>query len=367
MSNILEVPKFHEYFSDEGKMSLEQREFFQFLEKEIIKQNYIDVQGQISYLFVYVYKILSKRRNTGYTNIYDELMSIAEAYYREEQFFKLCKFWAADCLLANNEYGLYLEQTEPETPVGREKFVSNLRLNIQMICGLPINGVDLFKMASGKVSKPTKKYLGLFKDLLVNAPEKYQIDFGGWLENAKNDLRRKEDFRYNLFSSSVLMHPHKELTLYFFDESSTLQEQVISLARTVENNLRESVGLPRIGEGWVSETELFYFLKNRFSQTSVVQHGKPEWLKKQHFDIWFPRWKIAVEYHGRQHFEPIDFFGGESSLEETQKRDERKKYLAKSHGVKLFVVRESESHDEVAKQIDEHIEKSSQKLKYKNI
>jgi len=67
-----------------------------------------------------------------------------------------------------------------------------------------------------------------------------------------------------------------------------------------------------------------------------------------------------------QHFEPVDFFGGESSFEETQKRDERKKHLAKSHGVKLFVVREDDSYDDVAMQIESHIEKSSQKLSFEN-
>jgi hypothetical protein len=136
-----------------------------------------------------------------------------------------------------------------------------------------------------------------------------------------------------------------------------LHDQVISLARNVENNLRESVGLPKIGEGWVSETELYYFLKQQFSETNVVQHGKPEWLGKQHFDIWFSRWKIAVEYHGRQHFEPVDFFGGSESFAETKKRDEKKMALAKAHGVKLFVVPEEQDYEDVARLISEHIKK----------
>ncbi|GEM_PF-1925626 len=354
---MVNIPPFHEYFPDEEQMTPEQRRFYRFLETEISKRHYLDVQGQISYLFVYVYKILAKLQSIGYVNVYNELMDIAEAYHNEKAFFKLCKFWAADCLLANNDYNHYLEQTEPETPVGREKLISNIRLNIQIMIGIPVNGVDLFKMVSGRVTKPTKKYLGLFRDLLVNAPEKYQVDFASWLENAKNDLRKREKFRYKLFSSSVFLHPHQELDVYFFDESLNLQEQVISFARNAENDLRESVGLPKIGEGWVSETELYYHLKKRFTETSVVQHGKPEWLGKQHFDIWFPRWKIAVEYHGRQHFEPVDFFGGSESLAETKKRDEKKAKLAKTHGVKLFVVTEEQDFENVAKLISDHMKK----------
>jgi hypothetical protein len=331
MSYISEIPKYHDYFPSEEKMSLEQRGFYSFLEKEIAKQNYFDVHGQVSYLFVYVYKILGSRRRIGYQDVYNELMDIAEAYHHEKNFFKLCKFWAADCLLANDEFESFLEQTEPDTPVGREKFISNLRLNIQMICGLPANGIDLFKMASGSVSKPTRKYLGLFRDMMLNTINEHQVEYGNWFENAKKEISGNRVWKYGLFSSSSFIHHHKNLNLFSFDESKNLREQIISLARETENNLRENVGLPKIGEGWVSETELFFFLKNAFPQTHVVQHGKPNWLGKQHFDIWFPRWQIAVEYHGRQHFEPVLFFGGNDSFEKTQQRDIRKKRLAKAN------------------------------------
>ncbi len=351
MSYVSEIPKFHEYFASEEKMSLEQREFYKHLEKEISKQNYISVQGQISYLFTYAYKILGKRRAIGHKGVYDELMNIAEAYYYEKKFFKLCKLWAANCLLATDEYEAFLEQTEPDTPIGREKHVSNLRLNVQMICGMPANGIDLFKMATGSVSKPVRKYLGLFRDMMQDATYEYQINNGNWFDNAKNGIDGIRTWKYRIFGSSIFNNYHKELTLYSFDESKNLREQIISLARNTENTLRENIGLPKIGEGWISETELFFFLKNAFSQTLVVQHGKPNWLGKQHFDIWFPRWKIAVEYHGAQHFEPVQFFGGSDSFEKTQQRDIRKERLARANKVKLFIATEEQSHEDVAKLI----------------
>jgi hypothetical protein len=223
-----------------------------------------------------------------------------------------------------------------------------------MICGLPANGIDLFKMVSGSVSKPTQKYLGLFKDMLLNTIHEHQIEHGNWFENAKKEINGSRIWKYHLFSSSVLIHPHNDFTLYPYDESKNLKEEIISLSRDIENNLRENVGLPKIGEGWVSETELFLFLRHAFSQTHVVQHGKPKWLGKQHFDIWLPRWKIAVEYHGRQHFEPVQFFGGEESFEETQQRDIKKKRLARANKVKLFVVTEEQSHEDVANLIADY-------------
>ena len=90
-----------------------------------------------------------------------------------------------------------------------------------------------------------------------------------------------------------------------------------------ENEFRTSRGVPRIGEGWVSETNLYYELKSHFENETVIHHGKPKWLGNQHVDIWFPKFKIGVEYQGKQHFEPIEFFGGEESFIRNQERDYR--------------------------------------------
>jgi hypothetical protein len=60
----------------------------------------------------------------------------------------------------------------------------------------------------------------------------------------------------------------------------------------------------------------------------------------QHYDIWFPEWKIAVEYHGRQHFEPVKFFGGEDGFKATVERDLRKIEISKLNNVHLIVVKE---------------------------
>jgi hypothetical protein len=131
-----------------------------------------------------------------------------------------------------------------------------------------------------------------------------------------------------------------------------METRVKELTRDAESAAREIVGLPKVGEGWVSETALFYSLKAHFSQTVVVQHGQPHWLGRQHFDIWFPDWNIAVEYHGAQHFEPIDFFGGDAAYRDTVERDERKKKLAEKYGVILIVVTEADDDKSLIVQIE---------------
>jgi len=62
----------------------------------------------------------------------------------------------------------------------------------------------------------------------------------------------------------------------------------------------------------------------------------PGWLRPQRFDIFLPDQKVAIEYHGEQHYRPISFFGGEKGFQEVQRRDSKKKDLADAHGVKVI-------------------------------
>ena len=109
--------------------------------------------------------------------------------------------------------------------------------------------------------------------------------------------------------------------------------------RHAEDLWRQKNQLPLIGEGWKSETELYHRVKKYLPNEEVIMHGKPKWLGRQHFDIWIPKRKVAIEYQGEQHDQPIDFFGGEVAFEQNKRRDARKKSLCIKNGVKLIEVR----------------------------
>ena len=116
------------------------------------------------------------------------------------------------------------------------------------------------------------------------------------------------------------------------------------------NFLRNRLGLPKIGEGWISETKLFYQLKDEFSNQVVIQHSKTKWLGRQHFDIYFPFLNIAIEYQGKQHFESVEYFGGNEAFKQNQIRDKRKRELAKINNCDLIYVEPGyEIHDIVSK------------------
>lgn len=112
----------------------------------------------------------------------------------------------------------------------------------------------------------------------------------------------------------------------------------IDTFRNPENEIRKELGLPKIGEGWISETKLFYLIKERFKNYRVIQHGKPKWLGKQHLDIYLPDFNIGIEYQGEQHSISVEIFGGDTGLTNTKERDRRKKTLCMKNQLTLFEV-----------------------------
>jgi len=56
------------------------------------------------------------------------------------------------------------------------------------------------------------------------------------------------------------------------------------------------------------------------------------------FDFWIPGLALLIEFHGQQHFEAYDRFGGEKALKGVIRRDKIKKNWAKKMGVRLEIV-----------------------------
>jgi hypothetical protein len=83
-------------------------------------------------------------------------------------------------------------------------------------------------------------------------------------------------------------------------------------------------------------------VRSCFPRIDVTHQASPPWLGRQRFDIYIPSLSLAIEYQGKQHFEPVEFFGGEDGFNETVKLDKQKKKLAEENGVVLEYFRYDE-------------------------
>ena len=61
-----------------------------------------------------------------------------------------------------------------------------------------------------------------------------------------------------------------------------------------------------------------------------------KWLGKQSLDFYLPKYNIAIECQGEQHFRPINYFGGKDKFELVEKNDFLKQELCKNNNIIVF-------------------------------
>ena len=93
---------------------------------------------------------------------------------------------------------------------------------------------------------------------------------------------------------------------------------------------------------WKSEELVYKITKKLYKDYQVIYQYKPYYLATDNgnmsYDIYICGLKIAIEYQGKQHFEPVDYFGGEESFKKQKERDELKAQRSKENGVRLIYV-----------------------------
>ena len=90
-------------------------------------------------------------------------------------------------------------------------------------------------------------------------------------------------------------------------------------------------------------------LKQKLIDENVFfeEQKKFEWLERLSLDFYIPEYKIAIECQGIQHFEPIDFFGGENAFIKQVERDKKKLRLCAENNVKLKYIVDSKEIDNI--------------------
>lgn len=139
--------------------------------------------------------------------------------------------------------------------------------------------------------------------------------------------------------------------------NSKLSEPWREIDTLIENKLRTNLDHYKKGERWESETKLYHLVDKEYPDLSIEKHAKPNFLEGLELDIYIPEEDIAIEYQGKQHYEPVEHFGGKEGFEERQKRDEKKKNFCQQHDIELIYFRYDEnlSEEKVKKRLDPHI------------
>lgn len=74
------------------------------------------------------------------------------------------------------------------------------------------------------------------------------------------------------------------------------------------------------------------------------------------FDFYLPDCNTCIEYNGRQHYEPVEIFGGEQRFEDQQIRDNIKRQYCQNNGIKLIEIPYTyDTEDKIKQYLDERL------------
>lgn len=111
--------------------------------------------------------------------------------------------------------------------------------------------------------------------------------------------------------------------------------------RSIENKIRTNKGYNIVGSLY-NESLLFKLIQETFPHYEIISQYSPVWLGRQRIDIFIKELNIAIEYNGKQHYEPVMYFGGKEGYLKIVQRDNIKKKKCNKNGCKLIEVRYDE-------------------------
>ena len=137
---------------------------------------------------------------------------------------------------------------------------------------------------------------------------------------------------------------------YLNDKSGTWREDIKKLESKM---VADGIILSK----WKSEQSLFTLVKKKYPD--ALFQFRPEWLEPQNLDIYIPSLNVGIEYQGIQHYESVDFFGGEEAFVNRQKLDARKRELCKTNGLRLIAWPYTENISEI--NLEKHLQNIDEK------
>lgn len=144
------------------------------------------------------------------------------------------------------------------------------------------------------------------------------------------------EFRNEILTvGEMLMMTSQNMSQAFYAENVGV-DKILSLV----DNKMPNVLLRIDNHRSIGEQKVFDYLENKnilFEEQKKFD-GCVGYKRKLSFDFYLPKEKIAIEFNGRQHYDPVEYFGGINKLKIQQEYDRRKSKFAAKLGIKLITI-----------------------------
>ena len=346
-----------------------QKEFYNYFKRSFFNDIYIELPDNSNYIFILFFQLMKryrKKKNNDKLKKYSEILSkfypITKPYLKDklvEIFDKQYNYEESWNIINNQESIRMIDVIKYDKKLKRNLLTPDLIFKLVGYSYLS----DFGKKNILQVKKNIIKSLEYFEKkknasfFTVFFRCNFKIGSEEFYEYYKDFFLRNCDYKlYKSYDIANLKRNYYPDLLHVIEKS--IIHQLLQITRDAENYYREDVNIPKIGEGWIQETQLFNKIVKEFPEYEVEQHGSPDWLGRQHLDIYLPQINVAIEFQGEQHFEPVEFFGGIDGYKSTIERDIRKKNLCKKNKCELICATSDYDFKEIVQTINHAISKT---------
>ncbi len=243
----------------------------------------------------------------------------------------------------------------------------NKYFSIKRAAGQDINGLEAVVIAGKRgLTEYGKEYIEAISVFAEEALREREEERGQRIIDIPL-VRRVVGPGIPLFRGCPFTFQHSQIWHLGYAGNVNVMDWLRATIKRAENKLRSQEGLDLIGTGFsFGETALYEIVKRYVEPEKVLRQVMFSWLGFQHIDIYIPSLKLGLEFQGKQHYEPVDFFGGEEAFVKAQERDQRKAGLCAENGVKLIYFRFDEhmSRERVEDKIEMAVKRSSTYASY---
>jgi hypothetical protein len=348
----------------------EQKKFYEYFKNSFLDGKFIDHAGNDNYSFILFYDLISDYYSHKNINLLEmQFQNLGKFYPKTGSYtsHKIIEEFEKRGDFSNAwEFTSQLEYISIETVWSYEKKIGKSLLNPELILKL-----SSYSHLTPFGQKNINKIKPFIKKALLQFEKENNATFFQLFFDNENLFKCSESGNYSAdYYSKYFINIEAFKACRSIDNSRILRQGEIVLKYVVEQAIlnqmwimtskaeelyRENIGMSKVGEGWISETELFYEIKSAFTEFDVIHHGRPEWLGRQHFDIYIPELNIAIEYQGQQHYKPIDYFGGQEAFEQNKIRDKIKFDKCSEYNCTLIYVDEGYQLDTVISKVRDKI------------
>ena len=267
------IEPFFCYYPERGDLNRKQSACYKRIKSELDNGRFVDIGSSKSYIFLYINETLKKVKKKKDIISVITTLELLRSLYKDRSLTSLIIPWLADAYVIKEDFTKAME-------IYRGGALWSIKYKLK----LPVTIRELY--LPDQISK-IKGFTGFVRDKYDMIEEHIDIlckrdgldkDWfeGDWIQN-KIEEKIKEGKRvfreYPLFVATRYGYHLNQLNteIKFIDFHSLLDDKTKiekTLSREAENFLRLDMGVPKVGQGWRNETELYYRVKKFLPQLS---------------------------------------------------------------------------------------------------